>query len=278
MSEFQCANNVVTPLAPPSGNTSLYTKSDGLWYFQTSAGVELPLKEIGPQGIAGGTVHDPSGYVQAKPTASEVVLHYLASRTVAFPVALAASVAKSIVAATATAVFMVQKNSVEIGTITFAAASTVGVFAAASSTNLVASDLLEVVAPATPDATLSGVSITLAGQGSIGALDLSGGVTGRALASAVVLSHIAVHTETFQIDFANSHSIAKVAAVASTEFTILKNGSPVGTLTFGASGTVGTFVADLPTVLVNGDLLTIVAPVTPDATLADIDITLAGTL
>lgn len=69
---------------------------------------------------------------------------------------------------------------------------------------------------------------------------------------------------------------AKTAATGSTVLTIKQNGSSVGTITFAASGTSGTFSIGSPVSLAIDDILTIEGPATADATLADISITLAA--
>jgi hypothetical protein len=70
--------------------------------------------------------------------------------------------------------------------------------------------------------------------------------------------------------------VAKIAATAETDFDIKKNGSSVGTLRFAASATTATFIMASETSLVASDQLEIIAPGTPDTTLADIAWTLRG--
>lgn len=82
---------------------------------------------------------------------------------------------------------------------------------------------------------------------------------------------------TFEDDFAGSYASARVNPTSPATFTIKKNGSDVGTVTFNPSGahtfqTTGTIVACAP-----GDVLTIVSPVVQDATLEDVAIGLLGT-
>jgi hypothetical protein len=74
-------------------------------------------------------------------------------------------------------------------------------------------------------------------------------------------------------------SVAKAgtAATASTTFTLSKNGSAFATVVFAISGTTGTWTQALDATFAAGDVLEIDAPGSPDATLADIGITLAGT-
>jgi hypothetical protein len=81
------------------------------------------------------------------------------------------------------------------------------------------------------------------------------------------------------IDPGNYVASASVAATGSTVFTIADNGSSIGTATFPASGASAnfSFTASLPYTLSAGHVLTITGPVSPDATLANVNITLGGT-
>jgi hypothetical protein len=84
-------------------------------------------------------------------------------RPFTLPAGLVGSAVKSGSAATAQVVLSVTKNDVQVGTLTIAAAGTTATPAAASQTAFVAGDVLEVVAPATQDATFSDPLVTLAG-------------------------------------------------------------------------------------------------------------------
>ncbi|MBL0420517.1 collagen-like protein [Ramlibacter sp. AW1] len=89
--------------------------------------------------------------------------------------------------------------------------------------------------------------------------------------SAIVLYVPVAVAVTFPDDFAGSYAVAKVAATASTVFDVKANGSSVGSITFAATGSSGTFTTTGGAVsLTAGQTLEIVAPATADATLADI--------
>ena len=77
----------------------------------------------------------------------------------------------------------------------------------------------------------------------------------------------------FPENFSGSYAIAEVAATSAAEFSLKKNGTEFGTLTF--TGTTGTFSASATNFAI-GDLLEIVAPATEDDTLAHLSITLIG--
>jgi len=76
----------------------------------------------------------------------------------------------------------------------------------------------------------------------------------------------------------NSYAESTVAATGSTVYSIKKNGSEVGTMTFAASGTIATFAMASQTSFAIGDILTVVAPASADATHTDIAWTLTATI
>lgn len=93
-----------------------------------------------------------------------------------------------------------------------------------------------------------------------------------------------ITTLTFAAAISGSSGKALTAATAQTDFDVRKNattnanGTSVGTIRFAASGTVPTFIAASGFTLTGGaDYLTIWAPASPDATLADIGVSLYGT-
>ena len=69
---------------------------------------------------------------------------------------------------------------------------------------------------------------------------------------------------------ARSFARARVAATASTIYTVKKNGTTVATVTFAAGATVGVWSAGVS--WADGDFATLEAPATPDITLSDITI------
>ena len=81
----------------------------------------------------------------------------------------------------------------------------------------------------------------------------------------------------FPIGLTGSKFTAGIAATASTVFTLKKNGTDIGTITFAASGTTGTVSFTGVQVFNINDTLTIVGPVTADTTLADLSMSFKGT-
>lgn len=107
--------------------------------------------------------------------------------------------------------------------------------------------------------------------------DVGGGVAGVPAASTVIIRYPFPRTVAFPSSLTNSRGVAAVAATAQTDFDILKNGSSFGTMRFAAAGTTASFISASGSTFAAGDILTVVAPASPDATLADVGFSLAGT-
>lgn len=93
---------------------------------------------------------------------------------------------------------------------------------------------------------------------------------GKPVASEVIGGSVAPYAFTIS---ANSIAKAGTSATASTVFTIRKGGTAIGTLTFNAGATTAVPSITSGAVAIN-DFITITAPTTPDATLANIAFTL----
>jgi Putative phage tail protein len=102
-------------------------------------------------------------FVNGKPTASLVLQRYVFASTVTFPTGLTGSQGTAGTAATAMATFEMQKNGVDLGAMEFAAAATTATFTMTSPTTFNAGDVLTLVAPAIPDATLANLAWTFMG-------------------------------------------------------------------------------------------------------------------
>jgi hypothetical protein len=97
-------------------------------------------------------------------------------------------------------------------------------------------------------------------------------------ASEVVLRAVLARRTRFAAALAGSVGHAGTAATAQTDFDVRRNGASIGTIRFPAGAATATFIAASAVVFEPGDRLTVLAPATPDATLADIAVTLAGAL
>jgi hypothetical protein len=101
---------------------------------------------------------------------------------------------------------------------------------------------------------------------------------GLTTASDTMFNFIAIRAFTLGANFTGSRAVAATAAAASTTFTVQKNGGTIGTFNFANGATTATFTAASPTSFASGDALKVVCPVTPDANLSDIALTLAGSI
>ena len=126
---------------------------------------------------------------------------------------------------------------------------------------------------------LSPTSYTLTGDGAVqGPAYVSGSWPGSPTASQIVERYIFATAVTFPAGLGGSYGAAGTAATAATVFTIAKNGAAIGTMQFAAGATSATFTMASAVTFTAGDVLTIAAPATPDATLANLAWTLAGAL
>ena len=107
--------------------------------------------------------------------------------------------------------------------------------------------------------------------------DLSALYPGLVTASALVLRVPLARAVTFPAGLSSSRGTSVAAATASTTFSIQLNGVAVGTMHFAAAATSATFTAAADINAAAGDILSVHAPASPDATLADVGFVLAGT-
>jgi hypothetical protein len=152
--------------------------------------------------------------------------------------------------------------------VTVKTAAGLGVAIAAGDEQIVRCDGTDVVAVAPPK------SIALAGPQPYDIASFYPGVPGSA---ALVLRFVAPRPVTLPPNLTGSCASAGAAATAQADIDIRVNGISQGTVRFAAGGTTATFIFASQVVLAAGDVLTLTAPATADATLANLSITLAGT-
>lgn len=100
-------------------------------------------------------------------------------------------------------------------------------------------------------------------------------VPGEPTASQKVFRKTAIDAFTIPSGATDSVATADVASAGTVSFSLEVNGVSFGTITF-TTGTTGSFTVATDTTFNPGDILTVIAPVSPDANLADIGITLIG--
>jgi len=107
--------------------------------------------------------YDFGGFYQGTLPADEIVLGFIATRDVTLPAGLTDSRCEAKVPATAETVLSLELEGTPVGSITFAAAGTVGTFSFVSQDIIGAGETFEVIAPAVADLTLANVFLTFAG-------------------------------------------------------------------------------------------------------------------
>jgi hypothetical protein len=123
----------------------------------------------------------------------------------------------------------------------------------------------------------SWAALSIGGGGGSDPYDIGAQIASAPTASLVMLRYKFPRTVSYPAGLTSSQGTAGTAATAQTDFNILKNGVSVGTMRFAAAGTSATFIMASPQTFVAGDILTVVAPGTPDVTLAGVSFVLAGT-
>lgn len=106
---------------------------------------------------------DVSTFAPGLGTNSQILLRVKLARAVTFPASATLSQASASANATGSTTFTFKKNGSSFATVNYAAASSSGTWTQASDAIFAAGDLLEIDGPATADATLADVGLTLAG-------------------------------------------------------------------------------------------------------------------
>ena len=135
---------------------------DGITTF-TAADMNAPLSQLDTQ-LTSISSYIVGNYFGSVPVSSQLILaHVFGYIGATFPEDLATSAAYAENAATAETILTIYRNATQIGTITFAASGTQGSFSFSADVTFVQSQVLKIYAPASADATLGGISITLVG-------------------------------------------------------------------------------------------------------------------
>ena len=100
---------------------------------------------------------------------------------------------------------------------------------------------------------------------------------GQPEAGATLLQLVASRAFTLPADLTGSQGYAGTAPTAQADLDIQKNGASIGTITFAAAASTATFSFASEVAFAAGDRLTVLAPGSQDASLADISITFKGT-
>jgi hypothetical protein len=133
--------------------------------------------------------------------------------------------------------------------------------------------------PTAPTPRLTDSSTTLATTAFVQAqkyYDVKDRAFGAIAANQLIVQFVSGRTVTFPAGLTNSQGYAAVVPTASTTFTINANGTDVGTMVFAAGSNTATFTASSSFSLSPGQVLTVTAPASADATIASVSVTLLG--
>jgi hypothetical protein len=109
--------------------------------------------------------------------------------------------------------------------------------------------------------------------------DIGGSYNGKPPASYVLLRFVAARAIDYADDFAGSQGYVDTAPAATKSFLIKVNGVQVGTMQFALGANTATFTTSSGALqLAAGERLTVEAPASQDATLADLFFTLKGSM
>jgi hypothetical protein len=131
--------------------------------------------------------------------------------------------------------------------------------------------------PANPTVPVFDLRGTGVFYGGAAAYDIAAYVPDVYTSSQVLLRIPLARVVTFPVALAGSVAVLETAATASTVFSVQKNGVEFGTITFGVSGSVGTFASASGASFAIGDILSVLAPASADMTAAGLGFTLVGT-
>jgi hypothetical protein len=114
------------------------------------------------------------------------------------------------------------------------------------------------------------------GSGQASSIIASGSFSGRPTANLILQSFVFAGFVTLPAGLSGSRATAGTAATGTIHFNIQKNGTVIGTMMFATAALTAAFTASTATVFGPGDVLTIVAPSTPDPTISNIAWTIMG--
>ncbi len=203
-------------------------------------------------------------------TDSQIIGNTNIVRSIQFPRNLVWSTAYALTAATDATTYLIYHNSTQVGTLTFAAGATLGVFSC-SGFSAVAGDTVSIHGPATADTTLASVTVTILGS-TISAnspYDLQFGCGTKPASSQIIGTFVLSETITISSAFAGSICTALTAATSTAVLGITANGSSIGSITFSSGGTDGVFSGAGGT-FDAGAVIQVFAPSVQDSTLAGV--------
>lgn len=230
----------------------------------------------GGGGGSGGSV---SGYripfsFAYTPNSGELLLIHTFAIDVDFPADLAGSVGYVGANPASDYVFTLSDGTSTLGTITVSSAGAVTFNTGGVGMSFAAGDVLLITAQASTD-TIANSGFTL--RGALGDYLLPYGFSPTPNSGEVLLISVFADDVLFPINFSGSVGYVTTNPTASFAMDVQKNGVTVGTVTVGTDGSVSfATTGAVEVTFSSGDAMTVVAPATVDATIADCGFTFKG--
>lgn len=225
------------------------------------------------------SVYQIEASVPGIPTSSQRILDFVTTKAFTLPAGLPDSRGGARVAPTGTWTAEILKNFTStIGTVVINAAATTSTFTLASDTNFVTGDVLSVIAPSSADATITTVFLNLVAESNdpTNVLEINGFVAGAPTSSQRIVDYVTTRSFILPTAMTRSAAGSRIASTGSWTAEILKNfTSTIGLITINAS-TTATFTKPTNSTFSIGDVLSVVAPSSVDATITTVFLNIVG--
>lgn len=156
-------NAISTSGVPSATQPALLDLSDAPASYSGAGGKAVEVNSGATALVFSAKPFDVSTFAPGLGSNSQILLRVKLARAVTFPASATLSQASASANATGSTTFTLKKNGSSFATVNYAASSSSGTWTQASDAVFAAGDLLEIDGPATADATLADVGITLAG-------------------------------------------------------------------------------------------------------------------
>lgn len=160
---YMYVSSTWTALGGGGGATAFTALSDVPGSYSGAGGKAVEVNAGATALVFSAKPFDISAFVPGLGSNNQVLLRVKLARAVTFPASATLSQASASANATGSTTFTLKKNGSSFATVNYAASSASGTWTQAADAVFAAGDLLEIDGPATADATLADIGITLAG-------------------------------------------------------------------------------------------------------------------
>lgn len=156
-------DSISTSGVPHASQPAFLDLSDGPGSYSGAGGEAVEVNSGGTAVVFNTKPFDVAVFAPGVGANNQRLMRIALARAVKFPASAALSQAVASANATGSTTFTLKKNGTSFATVNFAASASTGTWTQASDATFAAGDVLEIDGPATADATLADVGITLAG-------------------------------------------------------------------------------------------------------------------